>query len=193
MLQRLLLLPLLTPLIVVLLVAAINPRPAVALRLLTWTSPALPMGIWLALAAGGGGILSATATSLALRSSPGPIGGFQAGAAGRAPWRRGAADEFNGSAKEVWSDWPQPDAAPSSAASSSQSRGQSSAGPARPPGEPTPTVAVPFRVIRRGQPSPAPASQPSPSVQAGPTVQAGQTVKTAAVGDGWDQDISDDW
>lgn len=40
LLQRLLLLPLLSPLLAVLLLGAFNPRPWVALRLLTWSSPA---------------------------------------------------------------------------------------------------------------------------------------------------------
>jgi hypothetical protein len=50
-LQQLLLIPLLAPLLAVLLLGAINPRPQVALRLLVWTSPALPLGAWIAAAA----------------------------------------------------------------------------------------------------------------------------------------------
>ena len=59
MLQRILLLPLLSPLLAVLLVSAINPRPGVSVRLLTWSSPAWPLGGWLA-----GMTISATAVFL---------------------------------------------------------------------------------------------------------------------------------
>ena len=65
LLQRLLLLPLLAPLLLVLLVGALNPRPSLSLRLLIWTSPALPIGVWIALAGGGGAGLSAAAAALA--------------------------------------------------------------------------------------------------------------------------------
>ena len=68
LLQRLLLFTLLAPLLAVLALAALNLSPAVSLRLLIWTSPALPLGSWLALAVGGGGLLSAAATSAALQS-----------------------------------------------------------------------------------------------------------------------------
>ncbi|MFZ9217196.1 MAG: hypothetical protein ACO215_09000, partial [Vulcanococcus sp.] len=67
--QRILLLPLLTPLVAVLLVSAINPRPSVSVRLLTWSSPALPMGAWLAAAAGLGAGLSGIGTALALQGA----------------------------------------------------------------------------------------------------------------------------
>jgi hypothetical protein len=73
LLRRLLLLPLLAPLLAVLLVGALNPRPWVGLRLLIWRTPEWTIGSWLALAAGGGGALSAAATALALQAgSTGP-------------------------------------------------------------------------------------------------------------------------
>ena len=68
-LRRLLLLPVLAPLVAVAALALLNPRPAVALRLLIWSSPALPIGSWLAIAVAGGGLMSAAATSAALQSS----------------------------------------------------------------------------------------------------------------------------
>ncbi|MGB7564596.1 MAG: hypothetical protein WBM08_07560, partial [Prochlorococcaceae cyanobacterium] len=68
MFRRLLLIPLLAPLLAVLLVGALNPRPVLRLRLLVWSAPALPIGIWMALAAGSGALLSGGATALALRS-----------------------------------------------------------------------------------------------------------------------------
>ena len=136
LLQRLLLLPLLAPLLMVVLVGAINPRPLVALRLLTWTSPTLSIGLWLSIAAGGGAAISAAATGLALRLGPG--------------------------------------------AQALPSRSAFQAGPSRAPGEPAPTVAVPFRVIRKAQT----ASTPPPHAP---------EAKATAVGDGWDQAASDDW
>jgi len=50
----------------VLLLAALNPRPSVSLRLLTSRSPALPLGVWLAAGGGAGALLSGLATVLAL-------------------------------------------------------------------------------------------------------------------------------
>ena len=63
MLRRLLLLPLLAPLLAVLVIGTLNPRPPVRLRLLIWTSPPLPIGVWLLLASGGGALLSAGSTA----------------------------------------------------------------------------------------------------------------------------------
>lgn len=134
MLRQLLLLPLLAPLLAVLVVGALNPRPAVRLRLLTLTSPPLPIGVWMAIAATGGALLSAGATSLALRRDgfPGPRRQV------RMPM--GAAD-LPWTEETPWS-------APASAETSSP-RPQSADQPSRAPGEPPPTVEVPFRVIRR--------------------------------------------
>ncbi len=155
LLQRLLLLPLLAPLLVVLLVGALNPRPNLSLRLLTWTTPALPIGAWIALAAGGGAGLSAAGAALALRNPPGTL---------RRQVRRTAPDPLE--------DWREPQAAPAPAP-------RPAAGPPRPPGDPAPTVAVPFRVIRKGR-----TTAPSPE----PVV-----AQATAVGDGWDAPTSDDW
>lgn len=150
-LRQLLLIPLLAPLLAVLLAGAINPRPAISLRLLVWSSPALPLGVWLMLAAGGGGLLSAMGTGLALRSG-GP--GLQRQVRRAAP---------AGGWREPEEAMPPP----------------ATAGPSRAAGEPSPTVEVPYRVIRRGRPA-SRQEQPAPA--------------TAAVGgDGWDQAPSDDW
>ena len=70
LLTRLLLLPLLSPLLAVLLIAAVNPRPWVALRLLTWTSPAWPLGGWLASGVAVGAGISAAGAALALQTQP---------------------------------------------------------------------------------------------------------------------------
>ena len=120
MLQRILLLPLLSPLLAVLLVAAINPKPAVSVRLLIWSSPAWPLGGWLAAATGVGAAMSAGGAALALQ-----------GQATATPPRRQVRRR-----SEPAADIPRPAAA--------------WAGPARRAGEPAPTVSVPFRVIRKG-------------------------------------------
>ena len=124
-LRRLLLLPVLTPLVAVAALALLNPRPAVALRLLTWSSPALPIGSWLAIAVAGGGLLSATATTTALQT-PGQTRRQVRVRASRDP--------------QPPPGWGEPPA--------------TSAGPQRPPGAPAPTVEVPFRVIRKGSAAP---------------------------------------
>ena len=162
LLQRLLLLPLLAPLLVVVLVGAINPRPLVALRLLTWTSPTLSIGLWLSIAAGGGAAISAAATGLALRLGP----GARAMPTGR------RANQATKPHDEIWPESDSPAKRPS--------RNPFQAGPSRAPGEPAPTVAVPFRVIHKAQT----ASAPPPHAP---------EAKATAVGDGWDQAASDDW
>jgi len=160
LLQRLLLFPLLAPLLLVLLVGALNPRPNLSLRLLVWTSPALPIGVWIALAAGGGAGLSAAAAALALRTGPVSL---------RRQVYRGA------SASEAA--WGEPQQQNRSEPAAQAPR--AAAGPPRSPGEPSPTVAVPFRVIRKGR-SEAPSSEPV-------------VAQAAAVGDGWNSPSSDDW
>jgi len=174
LLQRLLLLPLLAPLLVVGLIGAINPRPLVALRLLTWTSPTLSIGLWLSIAAGGGAAISAAATGLALRLGPGT----------RAMPTRRPTNQAAESHDEIWPDVENQAKGPakrqSKEASNGPSRSPFQAGPSRAPGEPAPTVAVPFRVIRKAQT----ASSPPPHAP---------EAKATAVGDGWDQAASDDW
>ena len=174
LLQRLLLLPLLAPLLVVVLVGAINPRPLVALRLLTWTSPTLSIGLWLSIAAGGGAAISAAATGLALRLGP--------GAQGR-PTRR-PTNQAGGPDDGIWPDVESQAKGPAKGQSKEQSNGPSrnpfQAGPSRAPGDPAPTVAVPFRVIRKAPTASAPSSH-------------APEAKATAVGDGWDQAASDDW
>jgi len=173
-LQQLLLIPLLGPLLAVLLLGAINPRPPVALRLLIWTSPALPLGSWIAAAAVTGAGLSAAATTLALRQVGGGLGGGGLGAGQpRAPFNRATGNVGPGDA---------------AAARHRPPAAGSSGGPSRAPGEPAPTVEVPYRVIRR--PTGAPPQRDS-TTQATRPEQAGAA--SQAVGDGWDQPLNDSW
>ena len=161
MLRQLLLIPLLMPLLAVLLVGAINPRPAIQLRLLIWSSPALPVGVWMMLAAGGGGLLSALGAGLALRG-PAPSLVRQV--------RRPVEPGWEQPQERSWASW---------------NAKAASAGPSRAAGEPSPTVEVPYRVIRRGSPA-------APAPTAGETTSRATASATAA-GDGWDQPLSDDW
>jgi hypothetical protein len=190
LLQRLLLLPLLAPLLVVGLVGAINPRPVVALRLLTWTSPTLSIGLWLSIAAGGGAAISAAATGLALRLGPGaratPTGRQASRQSNRQSGR--PTNQAGGADDPIWPDVESqvkgPAKGPAQGQSKERANGPSGnpfqAGPSRAPGDPAPTVAVPFRVIRKAQT----ASAPPPHAP---------EAKATAVGDGWDQAASDDW
>ena len=175
MLQRLLLLPLLSPLLAALLIAAINPRPWVALRLLTWTSPAWPLGAWLAGATAAGAGLSAAGTGLALLGRPNPTparrqvrrSGEATDGGEPAPWRRPAATPAPGPA----------------------ANGSAWAGPSRQAGDPPPTVSVPFRVIRRGSGGAGPTA-----TTAAPTASATSTGTASTSGaDDWNQSDSDDW
>ena len=163
-LQQLLLIPLLAPLLAVLLLGAINPRPGVVLRLLVWSSPALPLGAWIAAAAAAGAGLSAAATTLALRQG-------SASDQPQAPFRRGHAAAGPG----------EPAAAPRPRTPAAGA----GVGPGRAPGEPAPTVEVPYRVIRRGAAEPSAPRTAETTRPAAPVAQP--------VGDGWDEPLHDDW
>lgn len=165
-LQQLLVIPLLAPLLAVLLLGAINPRPPVALRVLVWTSPALPVGAWIAAAAAAGAGLSAAATTMALRQS-------------------GAADQSQGSFSFRRGHSAASGAEPAAAPRPRTPAAGWGAGPSRPPGEPAPTVEVAYRVIRRPAPDPATARTGRSDAPSAAVAQP--------VGDGWDQPLKDDW
>ncbi len=170
-LRQLLLLPLLAPLLAVILVGALNPKPSVSLRLLTYTSPPLPIGVWMMLAAAGGGLLSAGATGLALRSDS------------TQPNQRQVRRPLG--AEPAWAAWADPASSAQAPSHTSREERPSSepswpeavmAGPSRAPGEPAPTVEVPFRVIRRASSSTA----------------AAETSAGSPPAEDWD-DTSSDW
>jgi hypothetical protein len=150
----------------VIVMGALNPKPEVTLRLLTYTSPALPIGVWMMLAAAGGGLLSAGTTALALRSGSGggsrrqvrlPLGTEPA-------WSEPAA-------RATGNPWSTGNPRSTDDTRAPQAPDSVAAGPSRAPGEPAPTVEVPFRVIRRPTTSQAAAAAPE---------------------DGWDQ-ADNDW
>lgn len=165
-LSRILLIPLLAPLLAVLLLGALNPRPSVSLRLLVWSTPALPLGLWLTVAGLGGAALSGATTALALGQSSEPLQRTVRRERRRSePWQ------------ERWSEAQeqvpfQPPPRPSS-------------GPERAATEPPPTLSVPFRVIRQGR---------STSSATGTTSSARSPAPAQASGaDGWEQPLSDAW
>ena len=181
-LSRLLLVPLLSPLAVAILVGSLNPRPRVTLQLLTWRSPSLPVGVWIVTAATGGAALSATATALALgqvahlRRRSG-VGGSFSEMPFQAPW-----SEEEGSTRARQ----RPGAGRASAPAPATVAW--TAGPSRGPGEPAPTVEVPFRVLRRGGGDATTSRAEAPRVE----VPQRQPVPVAA-DDDWAEDRGDDW
>jgi uncharacterized integral membrane protein len=181
--RLLLLLPLLSPLLVTLWVAAINPRPLVSLRFLTFRSAPLPLGVWVAMAALGGATISGTASALALRQDSHPLGSRGRRSVDRAgssldepfPGRSGA--------------WRPPVHGSSGRGhqgpSISEPASMGSSGPMRPPGEPAPTVSVPFRVIRRG---------PGQSVRShAPVDSTSHQAAPATVSDDWVLSEEEEW
>ena len=142
--KRWLLVPLLLPLAAALAVAVLNLRVPARLRLLIWTSPPLPLGTWVLIAAGGG----AAAAALAGLSAPGvPPRQPEPWDEPRRRRTRRPVDppEEPLDASEVQ----QPFEAPEPV---------TQAPPERSPHEAPPTVAVPFRVVQRSASAPASSS-----------------------------------
>lgn len=161
MLHRFLLLPLLSPLLVVLVVATLNPKPVVRIRLLTWTSPSLPLGGWIASAVALGAGLSAAATALALQQQEPEIQPRRQVKQRPENARQGDREPMDDGGR--WQNEPP----------------AGWAGPSRGAADPSPTVSVPFRVIRKGRPS--------------PSAQANPAATSSNASDGWNAMVSDDW
>ena len=142
--KRWLLLPLLLPLAAALAVAVLNLRVTARLRLLVWTSPPLPLGTWVLIAAGGG----AAAAALAGLSAPGaPVRQNEPWEEPRRRRTRRAVDPPDEPLDS--SEAEQPFAAPEHATQPP---------PERSPHEAPPTVAVPFRVVQRSASDSAPSA-----------------------------------
>jgi hypothetical protein len=219
LIRRLLLLPLLAPLLAVLVAGALNTRSTMVLRMLTWQSPSLPLGAWIAAAAAGGGALSAAGTALALRD-PGP--GLRRrvrrepereelweGSAAN-PWgpawrgerpgsaRPGAGNDQRGRAAES-----EPNGHPREISEPPAWQQPATAGPDRAPGEPPPTLSVPYRVIRRGRPespsaakgSAAPWPQEQWSTRSGWEAdrQTERRPEPVPASDDWGSETLEDW
>ncbi|MCX5956822.1 MAG: hypothetical protein NTW51_10570 [Cyanobacteria bacterium] len=197
---------------------ALNTRPKMALRLLTWQSPSLPLGAWIAVAAAGGSALSAGGTALALRDpGPGVRRRVRREPEREEPWEGSAGFPWG----RPWSD-ERPESASRRAGSDQRSRNAgangnenlreieqpqawrqaASAGPDRAPGEPPPTLSVPYRVIRRGRAeSPY---EPMSSEAAGRQArndrggwsrqgEQGHSADPVPASDDWGSDTLEDW
>ena len=162
-LQRLLLIPCLSPLLLTLLVAGLNLGKGGKLRILTWQLPTLPIGAWMAIAAttgaalGSGGALAASPQAPSLQREV------------RRPL-----------------EWPpessEPQEPPGSAADA-----RSAIWPERDVHDPAPTVSVPFRVIRRG--SSQAGTVPMTDKEKNPdSVASGSTDP-----EDWNQPLGEDW
>lgn len=168
-----------------LLLAALNPRPSVSLRLLTSRSPALPLGVWLAAGGGAGALLSGLATVLALRE-------------GGRRWRP-APDRIRQPSEPTWfrPTWPaeDSDSEPEPDASrQAETDDWLQAGPPRGPGEPPPTVSVPFRVLRRPRRgAPAASDAKAATTTASPARSGAAGPGEQPAGDGWDSTEEEDW
>ena len=172
--RRLLLLPLLAPLLAACLTGALNPRPSVSLRLLVWQTPALPLGAWLAAAAAAGAALSGGAAGLALREPSPPLrrqvrrGGDTAGNGRWEDFGSGIRERFEreNPQERPWRERTEPRRPerdwPGDPMEGRVPMGAAAAGPTRQPGAPPPTVAVPYRVLRRREPIAEPMAQPVP-------------------------------
>jgi hypothetical protein len=194
LLRRLLLLPLLSPLLAATVLGALNPTPVLSLRLLTWSSPALPLGAWISAAALGGAVLSGAGTSLALRP-PGAALRRRVRLERSSPGWDATPPEQGGNRRH----YPSPGrAARGRGADPTESYGRGSgasnfaaATPTPAPGEPLPTMTVPFRVIRR-----ADGARPhaAPAEAAGPWSRSpGANAQAAAQQEDWDSPADEDW
>ena len=148
--QRLLLVPCLAPLLALLVIAASNSHSSSRLQVLIWSSSPQPIGVWMALAGLAGAGLSGMAALLLMPPAP----RLRRRLHQPMESNRVTTDEGDAAA---WAPDPMPE---------------------RDVRDPSPTVAVPFRVIQRGTaPSPAPSAgsdqasarranpQPSPATE----------------------------
>lgn len=184
LLQKLLLLPCLSPLVAALVVAGLNLRQPTSLRLLTWRSGPLPIGAWIALSATGSALVT-VAWALTAGSSVAPL---------RRQVHRPIG--WNGEAESVR--WPESESWPSEPARPVATQ----IWPERDVRDPAPTVSVPFRVVKRGAGSPN-AGQSSRSAAATNTSAdtttdtvaspSPSTGATAVGADDWDQPLPGGW
>ena len=212
--RRLLVLPLLSPLLAVVLVGALNPSPQLSFRVLTWVSPRAPLGLWLGGAALAGAALSGAGTALALRqgqgSAPTPSRRRVRTPASR-PWvAQGGAPEEGG--WEAFGDRPTPpweeefpqERRGGRGSGEERGAGQEQGGrswreapvavaPPRSPGDPAPTMDVPFRILHRPAPS---GREQAPSTPPGRQARPARTAEPMPMNgeDDWGKEAAgDDW
>ena len=194
MLRRLLLLPLLSPLLAAAILGALNPTPVLSLRLLTWSSPALPLGAWITGAALGGAALSGVGASLALGQQPAGLRRRVRLERATPGWGTMPPEEGGqrrrssgpGRSEPGWGQDPAETYGRGARASE-----YATAAPTPAPGDPLPTMTVPFRVIRR-----ADGARPhsAPAEVAGPwTRSPGADPQSVDKADDWDSPAQEDW
>ena len=174
--QRLLLIPCLSPVVLMLLIASLNLGQASSLRVLTWRLPTLPIGAWIAVATVLGSGVSAV-TGLAMVTS-------------RPVLRREVRRPATG--PDVQEQLPreqQHQARPA----------QPTPWPERDVRDPAPTVSVPFRVVHQGSQANATPTQSKGTNPIQPKEQQANPSAADAGGgawteaDDWNQQIGDDW
>ena len=174
--QRLLLIPCLSPVVLMLLIASLNLGQASSLRVLTWRLPTLPIGAWIAVATALGSGVTAVAGLAMVTSRP--------------VLRR----EVRRPAKGPDVQEPLPREQPHQARAA-----QPTPWPERDVRDPAPTVSVPFRVVHRGSQANATPTESTDTKPVWPKQQQANP-STADVGGGmgadaddWNQQIGDDW
>ena len=167
-LQRLLLIPCLSPLLLTLLVGGLNLGKSGNLRILTWELPALPIGVWMTVAATTGAVLGSGGALSAVTSSK------------RRPLQREVRRPYVGTAQTA----PQDEERQASGGTSTI------LWPERDVRDPSPTVSVPFRVIRTGPKAP---TDTSVQVKASSNDAAAQDVSKSGAPNDWNQALSDEW
>ena len=129
LLQRILLIPSLVPLVAVLVLSALHRGAPTRLHLLGWSSPQAPLGLWTALAATGAAALSASSALFTVPRNQ--------------PLRRRLHRPYEAPSAPEW----QVDGA-----RVPQERSPVPSPPQRDLRDPAPTVAVAYRIIKRGVP-----------------------------------------
>ena len=158
LLQRLLLVPCLAPLLALLLISVSTPRSASRLQILLWTSNAQPIGLWMALAGVGGAGLSGLAALLLMPAAP------RLRRQLHQPVEQGQfSEDFSARMPKPADPMPERDIR-----------------------DPAPTVAVPYRIVQRGE------SQ-SRSAPVSSEVKAEPVASHYGAPMGWGDDPDRDW
>ena len=174
--QRLLLIPCLSPVVLMLLIATLNLGQATSLRVLTWKLPPLPIGAWIAMAtvlgsgvSAVGGLAMVTSRPVLRREVRRPATGPDV----QEPWPREQPHQPRPAQPTPW--------------------------PERDVRDPAPTVSVPFRVVHRGSQANSSPTQAKDSNPIQAKEQHANSSATEAGGgaeadfDDWNQQIGDDW
>ena len=174
-LQKYLLLPCLSPLLAVVVVAGFNLNQPVNLRILNWRSPTWTLGGWMVLGSSAGAIFALT-TSLSLPLSRDPL---------RDHFHQGVREASPNTSTTWQRNWQAANDEPS------QSRPKHDENPERDLRDPSPTVAVPFRVVRRSSVRRQTHVEKSPQRQ--PVESNVPHRYSSTENDSWGDSLSEDW